>query len=97
MPAECIGFPVHPKIVFRHAKDKTNRLLMNLFLQETARRGVIFHFAGFNISFSHSDADVDETLVACEAALKVIAEALADGRVAERLEGRPYTEVFKRS
>lgn len=97
VPAECIGFPVHPKIVFRHAKDKTNYEAMNLFLQETARRGVIFHFAGFNISFSHSDADVDETLVACEAALKVIAEALADGRVAERLEGRPYTEVFKRS
>ena len=97
VPAECIGFPVHPKIVFRHAKDKINYEAMNLFLQETARRGVIFHFAGFNISFSHSDADVDETLVACEAALKVIAEALADGRVAERLEGRPYTEVFKRS
>ena len=97
MPAGCIGFPVHPKIVFRHAKDKTNYEAMNLFLQETARRGVIFHFAGFNISFSHSDADVDESLEACEAALRVVGEALADGRVVERLEGRPYREVFKRS
>jgi len=96
-PTECIGFPVHPKIVFRHARDETNRALMSLFLQETARRGVIFHFAGFNISFSHSDADVDESLEACEAALRVCGEALADGRVAERLEGRPYGEVFKRS
>ena len=97
VPAECIGFPVHPKIVFRHANNKTNYEVMNLFLQETARRGVIFHFAGFNISFSHSDADVDESLEACEAALRVVGEALADGRVAERLEGRPYREVFKRS
>jgi glutamate-1-semialdehyde aminotransferase len=97
VPADCIGFPVHPKIVFRHAKDETNRLLMSLFLQETARRGVIFHFAGFNVSFSHTDADVDESLEVCRAALGIIGEALADGRVAERLEGRPYGEVFKRS
>jgi glutamate-1-semialdehyde aminotransferase len=97
VPAACIGFPVHPRIVFRHVKDETNRLLMSLFLQETARRGVILHFAGFNVSFSHSDADVDESLEACRAALGIIGEALADGRVAERLEGRPYGEVFKRS
>ena len=97
VPAECIGFPVHPKIVFRHAREETNRLLMSLFLQETGRRGVIFHFAGFNISFSHSDADVDQSLEACGAALRIVGEAIADGRVAERIEGRPYGEVFKRS
>ena len=88
---------MHPKIVFRHAKDETNRMLMSLFLQETARRGVIFHFAGFSVSFSHSDADVDESLEVCRVALGIIGEALADGRVVERLEGRPYGEVFKRS
>ena len=97
VPADCVGFPVHPKIVFRHAKDETNRMLMSLFLQETARRGVMFHFAGFNVSFSHSDADVDQSLEACRAALGIIGEALSDGRITERLEGRPYGEVFKRS
>ncbi len=96
-PAECIGYPVHPKILIRHERDETRRLLMSLFLQETARRGVIFHFAGFNVSFSHSDADVDETLAACEQALRVVATALDDGRIAERLEGKPYGEVFRRS
>jgi len=97
VPADCVGFPVHPKIVFRHAKDETNRMLMSLFLQETARRGVIFHFAGFNVSFSHSDADVDQSLEACGAALRIVGEALADGSITDRLEGRPYGEVFKRS
>jgi glutamate-1-semialdehyde aminotransferase len=97
VPAECIGFPVHPKIVFRDASEERSRLLMSLFLQETARRGVLLHFAGFNTSFSHSDADVDESLEACEAALRIVAEARAEGRVAERLEGKPYGEVFKRS
>jgi glutamate-1-semialdehyde aminotransferase len=97
VPADCVGFPVHPKIAFRHPKDETNRALMSLFLQETARRGVLFHFAGFNTSFSHSDADVDESLEACEAALRIVGEAQAEGRVAARLEGKPYGEVFKRS
>lgn len=97
VPAECAGYPVHPKIVINHERDETRRLLMSLFLQETARRGVIFHFAGFNVSFSHSDADVDQSLEACEAGLGILGLALADGRVADRLEGYPYNEVFKRS
>lgn len=97
LPVRCVGYPVHPKIVVEHEKPETQRLLMSLFLQETARRGTIFHFAGFNISFSHSTADVDETLAACEAALRVLADALGDGRIGERLEGKPYQEAFRRS
>jgi glutamate-1-semialdehyde 2,1-aminomutase len=70
---------------------------MSLFLQETGRRGVIFHFAGFNISFSHGERDVDESVQACDEALRIVGAALADGRIAERLEGRPYQEAFRRS
>jgi glutamate-1-semialdehyde 2,1-aminomutase len=95
--AECVGYPVHPKIVFGGESEHTRRLLMSLFLQESGRRGVIFHFAGFNVSFSHSDDDVDQTLVACEEALGVVARAIEDGQIAERLEGKPYGEVFRRS
>ena len=97
MPARCLGYPVHPKIMIEHRSPEMERLLMSLFLQETAARGVIFHWAGFNISFSHTDADVDQTLQACEEALRVIGDALGDGRVAERLRGKPYEEVFRRS
>jgi glutamate-1-semialdehyde aminotransferase len=97
VPADCVGYPVHPKIVIRHESDEARRLLVSLFLQETARRGHLFHFAGFNVSFSHADADVDETLAACEAALRVVGDALGDGRIAERLEGKPYNEAFRRS
>jgi glutamate-1-semialdehyde aminotransferase len=97
VPARAIGYPVHPKIVFDGGSPETERLVMSLFLQETARRGVIFHFAGFNISFSHGEADVDQTLTACDDALGVIAEALTDGRIAQRLEGKPYAAAFRRS
>ena len=97
VPARCIGYPVHPKIVIDHRSPETQRLLMSLFLQETGRRGVIFHFAGFNISYSHAEADVDQSLQACEEALSVVGAALDDGRISERLEGKPYTEAFRRS
>jgi len=97
VPARCVGYPVHPKIVFEVGPLETDRLLMSLLLQESAARGVIFHFAGFNISFSHGEADVDGTLRACDEALGVIAAALADGRIRERLRGKPYAEAFRRS
>lgn len=97
VPAECLGYPVHPKIVFAGEGEETRRLLMSLFLQETAQRGVLFHFAGFNVSFSHGEADVAQTLGACAEALGVVARALGDGRIAERLEGKPYSEAFRRS
>jgi glutamate-1-semialdehyde aminotransferase len=97
VPARCLGYPVHPKVVIGHPSPETERLLMSLFLQETARRGAIFHWAGFNICFSHTEADVDASLAACEEALQMIGDALGDGRVAERLQGKPYQEVFRRS
>jgi glutamate-1-semialdehyde aminotransferase len=97
VPARVTGYPVHPKIVFDHGSPETRRLLMSLFLQESAARGAIFHFAGFNVSYSHSESDVDETLGACEGALRVVGEAVADGRIGDRLRGRPYAEAFRRS
>ena len=97
VPVQTVGYPVHPKVVIDHRSPEAQRLLMSLFLQETAARGVIFHFAGFNVSYSHTEADVDQTLDACADALRVIGEALADGRIAERLRGKPYQEAFRRS
>ena len=97
VPARAIGYPVHPKIVFDHRSPETIRLLASLFLQEAAQGGAIFHFAGFNVSFSHRDADVDLSLAACERGLRAVGLALADGKVAERLRGKPYQEAFRRS
>jgi len=97
VPARATGYPVHPKIVIDHRSPEMERLLMSLFLQETAARGAMFHFAGFNVSYAHDDTAVDETLEACAGALGVVGEALADGRVAERLRGKPYREAFRRS
>jgi glutamate-1-semialdehyde aminotransferase len=95
--ADCLGYPVHPKIVFSPPDPGLAAALMSLFLQEAAKGGVLFHFGGFNISFSHGPADIDQTLQACEAALGVVRDAVRDGRILERLEGKPHQEVFRRS
>ena len=97
VPARCVGYPVHPKIVIEHAAPEAHRLLMSLFLQEAAQGGAIFHVAGFNISFSHHEPDVDQSLAACERALRAVGDALGDGRMAERLRGKPFQEPFRRS
>ncbi len=96
VPAECVGYSVHPKIIFRHEREETSGQLMQLFLEETAARGVLLHFAGFNTSFSHSNSEVDQTIEVCEQALRVVGDALADGKIAERLKGRPI-KPFRRS
>src|SRR5215468_7292703 len=87
VPARAVGYPVHPKIVIDHPSPEARRLLTSLFLQEAAAAGAIVHFAGFNVSYAHAPADVDETLGAFERALRAVGLALADGRIAERLRG----------
>jgi glutamate-1-semialdehyde aminotransferase len=75
--------------------DKMNTLLMSLFLQETAERGVILHPGGWNVSYAHTEQDVADSLAACDAAFAICAEALADGKIRERLRGEPIQEGFK--
>ncbi|MGH6953184.1 MAG: aminotransferase class III-fold pyridoxal phosphate-dependent enzyme [Alphaproteobacteria bacterium] len=91
VPAECIGYPVHPKIIFPHESEEESAKRMCIFLEETAQRGVLFHFAGFNVSFSHSDADVDQTVAACEQVLRLIAGGTFQPR------GKPFKTAFRRS
>ena len=54
---ECVGYPCHPTI----------RALggdMERFLVETAVRGVLFHPKPFNVSYSHTELDVERSLEA---------------------------------
>jgi glutamate-1-semialdehyde 2,1-aminomutase len=49
----------------------------------------------FVMSYSHSDADIDRTLVAIDGALEVYARGLA-GDPMSLLTGRPSRTVFER-
>jgi glutamate-1-semialdehyde 2,1-aminomutase len=67
--------------------------MRTLFMQEIMRRGVIA--PSFVVSYSHSDADIDQTLDVIHAALQVYRRALEDG-VGKYLQGRPVLPVFRR-
>jgi hypothetical protein len=59
------------------------------------KRGVIMGF-GFNlISYSHSDADISDTLEAIGEALQVVKKATDEGNIDKYMEGRKIETVFR--
>jgi glutamate-1-semialdehyde 2,1-aminomutase len=79
--------------VTRDAAGERSQAFRTLFMQEIIRRGVLG--PSFVVSYSHTDDDVDRTVAAAEAALRVYRQALDDG-VDRYLEGRPVKPVFRR-
>jgi glutamate-1-semialdehyde 2,1-aminomutase len=78
--------------VTRDADKNRSQPFRTLFMQETIRRGLLM--PSFIISFAHSDADVDYTIEAVAAALRVYCRALEDG-VEQYLVGRAVKPVFR--
>src|SRR5262249_44671587 len=70
----------------RGADGKPNDELRTLFLQETLSRGLLI--PSLVVSYSHSDADIDQAADIVLAALEVYRSALRDG-VQKYLRGRP--------
>jgi glutamate-1-semialdehyde 2,1-aminomutase len=74
------------------AEGKPNQPLRALFMQEMIRHGVLA--PSFVISYSHTDADVQHTIDAVAAALRIYRKAL-EGNVSDYLAGRPVKPVFR--
>jgi len=91
----CVGFDCRTLVTF-DAQAGDPLLLKSLVQQELLRRGILsqgFH----NLSFSHSDADVDRALAAYREVLTVLAGGLDQKDVERRLLGRPVEPVFRRT
>lgn len=56
---QMVGYPCHPRIVGQGRLD---------FVARAAQHGVLFHPAGFNVSYAHGPDEVARTIEACEAA-----------------------------
>lgn len=70
-------------------------LQKSLMQQEMIRRGVLWQ-GFFNMSYSHSNVDVDYTLKALEESLSVLKQAVAEGKLKEMLKGEPVQPVFRK-
>ena len=70
-------------------------LQKSLMQQEMIKRGVLWQ-GFFNMSYSHSNVDVDYTLKALEESLSVLKQAVAEGKLKEMLKGEPVQPVFRK-
>ncbi len=89
---EVAGRASNLVFVTRDADKNRSQVFRTLFMQETIRRGVLG--PSFVISYAHTDADVDYTVEAVAAALRVYCQALEDG-AEQYLVGRPVKPVFR--
>jgi glutamate-1-semialdehyde aminotransferase len=67
----------------------------SLMQQEMIKRGVLWQ-GFFNMSFSHSDSDVEYTLQALEESLAILKKAVNENRLKELLIGLPVQPVFRK-
>jgi len=93
--AECIGFPIRLKPIFRDANNMESMEIKGLFLQETVKRGILSGHYDMRPCYSHKDEEVEKTLEAWEDALKVVKEAVETNKVTEMMEGKMFREVFR--
>ncbi|MBR9974170.1 MAG: aminotransferase class III-fold pyridoxal phosphate-dependent enzyme [Bacteroidetes bacterium] len=92
--AHCKGYACRSIVTFDASAG--NPLFLKSFMQqELVRRGILW--AGFhNMSYSHSDADVEHTLAAYGEVLPLLKAAVEANAVASLLRGEPVEAVFRR-
>jgi glutamate-1-semialdehyde 2,1-aminomutase len=102
LPAKIEGFAVHPRLKWdcfdtglSALSENQANLLMSLWLQEMAEGGVLVHPGGWNVSYSHTNQDVQDSLAASDKAFAVCAEALRSGDIKKYLRGAPIEQGFK--
>ncbi len=79
--------------VMRDQHGRPSQAFRTLFMQELVMRGVLA--PSFVVSYSHSDADIDHTVEAIDAAFAVYRRAL-DGDINTFLEGRPVQPAVRK-
>jgi glutamate-1-semialdehyde 2,1-aminomutase len=92
---KCSGFECRTIMTF-DAKVGNPLEMKSLVQQEMIKRGVLW--CGFhNMSFSHTDADVEYTLSAYREVLPILKKAVAENNVKGYLKGETVEPVFRKT
>ena len=92
---KCIGLPCRTLVTFE-AKAGDPLIMKSFVQQELFRLGVLW--SGFhNISFSHSDSDIQYLSDAYIEVLTLLRSAVDEGNIRELLRGEPVQPVFRRT
>ncbi|MBT8387757.1 MAG: aminotransferase class III-fold pyridoxal phosphate-dependent enzyme [Ignavibacteria bacterium] len=91
---KCIGYECRSLITFDPSAG--NQLeIKSLVQQEMIKLGILW--GGFhNMSYSHSDEDIEYTLKAYREVLPILKKAVDDNNVKEYLQGEPVEPVFRK-
>jgi glutamate-1-semialdehyde 2,1-aminomutase len=90
-----VGHPSWSFILIADQPTASQYELKTLFLQEVIARGILT-IGTHNMSYAHSDADVDRLLVVYDEVFPIMRDALAEaGGVVERLRCEPLQPLFK--
>jgi len=94
---KCVGYDCRTIITFDQSKSGQNSLEMkSLVQQEMIKRGILW--GGFhNMSFSHTDDDVDYTLRVYREVLTILKDAVNKKAVKDFLRGEPVEPVFRKT
>ncbi|MFA7360867.1 MAG: aminotransferase class III-fold pyridoxal phosphate-dependent enzyme [Candidatus Kapaibacterium sp.] len=94
MYTKCTGYDFRSIITFDSSAG--NPLEMkSLVQQEMIRNGILW--GGFhNLSYSHTDSEIDYTLQAYERVLPVLKRAIEENNVSSFLWGKPVEPVFRK-
>ncbi|HZF14066.1 MAG TPA: aminotransferase class III-fold pyridoxal phosphate-dependent enzyme [Thermoanaerobaculia bacterium] len=96
----CVGFDCRSMVTFDGISGVSGGMgdpleMKSLVQQELIQRGILW--GGFhNLSFSHSDEDVEHTLAAYREVLQILDAAVTSGSVRQALRGEPVEPVFRR-
>ena len=88
------GLPVWSFVIFNDVSPYTKHELKTLYLQEMFQRGVLT-IGTHNMSYAHSEADVQRILAAYEEVFALLKGAVASGRVHELLKCEPLVPLFQ--
>jgi glutamate-1-semialdehyde aminotransferase len=92
---ECVGYPPRSVLYCKDASGKDSLIYRSYFQQECMKRGILFT-ASHNVSFSHTDEMISETLEVYRIVMDLLKEAIRQNDVEKRLEGKPIETVFRR-
>jgi glutamate-1-semialdehyde aminotransferase/spore coat polysaccharide biosynthesis protein SpsF (cytidylyltransferase family) len=92
---DCAGLPPWTACLFLDHEGQQGLAMKSLFQQELLKRGILFSGSQF-ICYEHSDADVQRTIDAYEAAFTVLRHGVQNNCVERLLEGKKIEPVFRR-
>ncbi len=91
---DCAGLPPWTTLRCAAASAEESLLWRSLFQQEAIKRGILTH-GNHMLSLAHTPEVIDATLAAYREIFPILADAIAHGDVAQRLEGPPIQPILR--